>query len=48
MRSYNAGASILAEGRGTVLNVCLAVHSKVARSTIAGVVVEPILRNKVL
>ena len=48
MRSYNAGGYILAEGRGTTINVRLTVHSKVAGSTIAGVEVEPILQNKAL
>ena len=46
--SYNASGSILAGTRGTIINVCFTVHSKVARSTVAGVVVELILWNKIL
>ena len=43
MWSYSAGGSILAGGRGAFINICLTVHTKVAGSTGAGVVVEPIL-----
>ena len=45
MWSYSAGGSILAGGRGAFINICLTVHTKVAGSTGAGVVVEPILRG---
>ena len=46
MWSYSAGGSILAGGGGTLVNVCLTVHTKVAGSTGAGIVVEPILGKK--
>ena len=46
MWSYSAGGSILAGGGGALVNICLTVHTKVARSTGASIVVEPILGEK--